>query len=126
MELKELSAKVDDYVALRDERLARQREVDAIKEKEDLLKAELIHELETQKVGSVGGSTHMVKLQVKDKPSAGDWAQVYEYIKRTNSFDLLQRRLNESAVEARWEEGEKIPGVSKFPVATLSISRIIS
>ena len=123
MEIKELSAKVDQYVSSREARLALQREVDTLAETEKLLKDELIATLEKSGVNAVGGTTHIVKLSIKDKPTASDWVKVYAYIKKNNAFDLLQRRLNESAVEARWEEGKKIPGVTTFPVATLSISK---
>lgn len=123
MELSELSAKVDLYILTRDRRRSLQREVDDIQAEETELKNTIVSELTKANSRSVGGSSFICSIEQVDKPVAGDWSKTYEWIKENDSFDLLQKRLNEAAVLARWEEGIVIPGISKFPVQKLSVTK---
>jgi len=124
MELKELSAKVDLLIESREKRLKLQREVDSLSSLESSLKTELTTELKASGAAAIGGSTHIVSLgEETNKPQAADWTKVWEYITQEQAFDLVQRRLNESAVAGRWEEGIDIPGIMKFPVQKLSINK---
>jgi hypothetical protein len=117
-----LSSKADDYLRARKARLAKQREVDELEVVEKKLKAEIIAALAASSAKAIGGQTVTLTLKTKNKPVARDWSQVYDYIKQHDAFDLLQKRLTETAVSLRWEEGEVIPGIEKFPVDDLSIS----
>jgi hypothetical protein len=49
--------------------------------------------------------------------------EVYDYVKEHDAFDILFRRLNEKAIMDRREQGEEVPGLDWFPVASLSVSR---
>lgn len=119
----ELSAKVDLYFMARESRLAADRAAEKLKETEILLKDELIRHLTENQVTSIGGKLARVTMQKKVKAITQSWEKVYEYIKDTNSWDLLQKRLTESAVKARWEDGVKVPGVEEFIVFDLSVAK---
>ena len=123
MELKELSALVDEYYEARNARLSKQRETDNLAEIESDLKRSLIEIMRTQAVSTVGGIQAVVTLRSKPKPIASDWSKVYEFIRDNDAFDLLQKRLNETAVKLRWEDEMQIPGISTFVVDELSISK---
>lgn len=122
MELQELSSKVDEYYTLRDQRLTKQREVDVIERKEKALQEEIIRVLNNANMKAGAGQLCVVTVQKKEKPICGDWSKLYAYIIAEDAFDLLQKRLTETAVKLRWEEGVQIPGVEPFPIFNLSIS----
>ena len=58
---------------------------------------------------SAGGYTLSAKRRTT--AVATDWAAILDFVTATQSLDLLQRRLTESAVKARWDAGVAIPGV---------------
>lgn len=118
----EMSLLVDRFIQARRNRLAMQRDVDLLQKEENLLKEQIIADLTRTKIPVIGGQRGTVKLNEKIKPIAGDWPKLYAYVKQEDAFDLLQRRLLESAVKARWDEGITIPGVQEFKVFDLSIS----
>jgi hypothetical protein len=114
---------VDEFARTRDERLALKRQVDKLEEKEKQLKAQLIAALVAANATALGGQLMIVTLVPKVKPVAKNWAALYEYIPPNNGWDLLQKRLTETAVALRWEEGIEVPGVERFPVNDLSLSK---
>lgn len=122
--LDDLAQMVDRYYLAREERLAKQREVDAMEKAERDLKAHIIHLLEESLVKTVGGSVATVSLVVKTEPQVTDWTAFYEHIRSTGQFELLYRRVNNAAVKERWDDNEEVPGVGTFPVATLSMSAV--
>ena len=78
--------------------------------------------------GSVfGGKLGSVVVETKDKlvvDTAGDgWTKLYKWITKTGNFDCLQRRLGEKAVQDRLDAGEKIPGITTFPVETVKVKK---
>lgn len=123
MSLESIGEKVDLYFRTREQRLLMQKQVDNVQTEESKLKEEIIRELQTAQVTSIGGQIARVTIQEKIKPIAQNWELVYEYIRMNNAFDLMQRRLTEAAVKGRWEDGIKIPGVDSFTVFDLSVAK---
>jgi len=123
MSLETVGEKVDLYYKTREQRLLMQKQVDNVETEEKKLKEEIIRELQASQVTSIGGQIARVTIQEKIKPIAQDWSQIHAWIKENDAFDLMQRRLTEAAVKARWEEGIKIPGVDSFTVFDLSVAK---
>jgi hypothetical protein len=44
-------------------------------------------------------------------PTVINWDMFYEYVRKTNSFHLLERRLTSTAYREMIENGEEVPGV---------------
>jgi hypothetical protein len=103
------------YAELRERRARAQREVDTMYEAEQLLKEQLIGEMITRGNQAIVEDGLQLVLTRKEAPVVIDWPVVIDYIRRTGQLDLLHRRLTESAVAARWAEGEAIPGVVSQP-----------
>lgn len=122
--IKKLPDRIDAYAQAREERLALQREVNNLQERENMLKNGIIQILQENELSTAGSANYSVKLAVDDKPVAGNWQEIYDYIKENDAFDLLQRRLGEAAVKSRWEDGITIPGVTTFPVEKLTLSKV--
>jgi hypothetical protein len=60
----------------------------------------------------------------KTIPRVADWDKLYAFVKKTGSFDLLQRRLTDSAIQERWEAGKSVPGVETFNAVSVSINKV--
>ena len=124
MELMILSKLVDEYTVTRQNRLDADKHARTLKAKETELKDQLLGELITNEVGSVGGSTHTVKRQTKKKPQVAEWPEFYEFMLKEEATQLLQRRLNEGAVKEMVEDGVHIPGIEYYEVNDLSVSKL--
>ena len=124
MEASELAAIVDEFHRVRETRLAADRTAKALKSSESRLKATIIAELREQGVPVVGGETLTVTLVKEGKPTCQDWPALYAYIHDNDAYDLLEKRLLKSAVKARWEDSENVPGVIEVDVYDLSLSTV--
>lgn len=120
----QLGVLVDEYAEIRDRRLAMQRETDKLDKKEKELKQQIMAEIKAASISSIGGRIMRGTIHTKQKPVASSWPDIYKHIQATGEFDLLQRRLTETAVLVRWEDKIVIPGIQAFPVDDLSLSKI--
>lgn len=121
---KTLGACADLLFTTRQKRLELQKLVDACSEQEKSLKEHIINTLPKSEATGIAGTLCRVTVVVKTVPSVKNWDDLYAYIKRTSSFELLQRRVVESAVVERWENNKEIPGVERFNAAVVSISKL--
>ena len=116
---------VDAYYKAREERLEHDRKSEELKKDESFFQELIIKQLKLQDITAIGGKLISVKLNpVKHKPHVTDWPAFYKHILKTKDFSLLQRRPGEAAIAERWDDGKVVPGVEKFPVYTLSVSRV--
>src|SRR5690606_17529479 len=113
---------------LQEKRLSLQKEAAEIEAQEKELKAHIIETLPKSSATGIVGKEYQVKVISKDVPQVdtenGGWDQVYEYIKKHKAWDLLQKRLNDTAVRARWDEGKTVPGVKVFKATTISLTKV--
>lgn len=121
MTLQEL---VDAWGTARIARLAEQKKVDTLEDKEKKLKAKVIAAVKEAKLSSVKGLKYGANYTSKDLPTAGDWSKVYAWIKENDAFDILHKRLTTTAIEARWEDGVEIPGIVKLPVDEINMTTV--
>lgn len=132
----------DAFRAARDARLALQKkqeeELAKLKADEAALKEFIINELPKSQAGGIVGEHYTAQITKAEVPraAADGWPKIYativkEYLthaKRKDglqdgAFALLQRRLGEGAVKEMWEAGKTVPGVEKFTVIDLSITK---
>lgn len=121
---KTMAACADDYYKTREKRLAIEREAAEIKAYESALKEHIIKNLPTSEATGVAGKVARVTIKLKPRPTLENDEQFFAYVKKTSSFFLLQRRLNESAIKEVWESGKQIPGVGVFTDKTLSVNKV--
>ena len=121
---KTLAACADALFKTRAERLAQQKIVDALKEQESALQNHLIDSLSKGDASGIAGKLCSVQVVVKTIPQVENWPAFYAFIAKTKAFDLLQRRVSDSAVRERWEGGKDVPGVVAFNNPTLSIHQL--
>lgn len=108
----------------RQNRLALQKIVETLEKRESDLKEYIIQKLPASASTGIAGKIARATIVPKVIPRATDWVEIHKYIKKHDAFDLIQRRLADGAVNARWEEGEDIPGVEKFNTKTVSLNKV--
>lgn len=119
-----LGSCADRLFELRNKRLAEQKKVDEIEAEEIALKNHIIENLPKSEACGVSGRLARVTIVAKQIPQVKDWGAFYKYVKKTGSFDLMQKRLADTAVKERWESGKEIPGVEHFNVVSVSINKV--
>ena len=85
------------------------------------------HFVQTLEVGeSSGVQGHYSRIQVTESavPTLEDPTKFYAYVRKTNSFELLNRALNRAAVQERWDQKKRIPGVGVFHVKKVSCTKL--
>ena len=121
---KNVAAAGDLLYTLREQRLEIEAQAAEVAKKEAQVREFIINNLPKQEASGVRGRVAQVRIETKDVATAEDWSKVWKYIQANDAFDLVQRRLNDVAVKARWSEGKKVPGVKKFSVVTVSCTKI--
>ena len=121
---KALGACADKLYQLRALRLAEQKRVDVIEAEESALREHIISTLPKSEASGVAGKVARVAVLTKTVAQVQDWDALYKYVARTKQFDLLQRRVSDAAVKARWEDGKAVPGVDKFNAVTVSVTKL--
>lgn len=120
---KSLGACADRLSDVRDARLAAEKHAATIKEEEIALKEHIINNLPKGDTGAVG-KHHKVIITRKPKPQVKDWAAFYAYVGRTKAFDLLQRRLSDTAIMDRLENKKPVPGIEIFHTIDISLTKV--
>lgn len=122
---KTMGACADRLYNLRQARLDKQKEVDAIAEEERALKAHIIDELPKSQASGVAGKVARVTVVTKEEPQVKDQEAFRKYLNRTKRFDLaLAMRPSAPAIRDMWESGKDIPGIEKFNVVTVSLNKV--
>lgn len=121
---KQLGACADRLYQLRQKRLEMQKEVDKVAAEESALKNHIIENLPKSEASGVAGKLARVTVVTKQIPQVKDWDAFYKYVKKTGSFDLMQKRLTDAAIKERWEAGKEIPGVEHFNAVSVSINKV--
>lgn len=121
---KAMGACADQLFKIREKRKEMQKLVDAVEAEEKALKEHIINNLPKSEASGVAGKLCRVTVITKQIPQVQDWDKFYAHVKKTGDFELLQRRLTDTAVKERWENGKKIPGVESFNAVTLSINKL--
>lgn len=123
----QLGEVADYYQSYRTERLAADKAAAALKAQESAAQELLIQQMLLQKVTAAGGRLLRVTCDIHKPdyvPHVKEWDKFYQYIKQNDAFDLLERRPGKLACKERWDAGEIVPGVEKFPVYKLSTSKV--
>ena len=101
-----------------------QHQAQVLEELESKLEDHLRTELPKRKETGVSGSVARIQLNPKRKLIVQNWDKFYAYIAKKRAFDLLQRRLNESAAKERAEAREWVPGLGSMDYTQVSCTAI--
>jgi len=123
MELKELGTTIDALYSLRQSRLEKQREIDEMKAHEAHLRQAIIAMLEDAGLAKASGGMATAGITLKVEPLVTDWDPVFEYIRKENKFELIQKRISAPAWRELKESGILVPGTEENPVVDISLTK---
>lgn len=121
---KNLGECADLYAEVRELRLAMQKHTDAMKERESEIREHIISNLSKREETGAAGRRYRAQIVLKTVPTIKDWNVLTNYVRESGRFDLLQKRVSDTAVKDLWEEGNEVPGVEKFQNVEVSITKI--
>lgn len=114
----------DAYHEVRELRLAMQKQVDDVQRREAEIREHIINTLSKSDDTGAAGLRYRAQIKMKVSYKAADWEKVWGFVQKTGRFDILQKRLGETAVADTYAAGETIPGVERVNVPELSVTKI--
>lgn len=111
MELADLKATAIRYEETKADRLAADKLSRNLKTKEDELAFLMVTHCREHGGAGVDLADVLIEYNTMLKPVPEDWDAIHRYIKEFDAIDLVHKRLTESAVQLRWDDGVTIPGV---------------
>ena len=121
---KTLAGVVDLFYKVRAERLEEEKYVDEVREFENELKRELINSIPKSEATGVAGKVARATIVKKEVDQVKDWDAFYAYMQKNKAWDLLQKRINASAVRARRDAKKPVPGTETIDIVDVSITKI--
>jgi hypothetical protein len=125
---KEMGLVADEYALTRAFRLALEKMVMPVQQRESELREHMIANLEKSRGdgGNTGAAGKLYRVQIRDKatPRVTDWAAVHAFVAANNRFDLLQKRLSDTAVLEMFDNNEPPPGVDRILLPDVSVTKI--
>lgn len=114
---------IDNLYRIKERRTALNRQSEELKVEEMLFQDLIIKALQGRQATAAQGKVARAELRLKMVPTVVDWDTLYEHITKTQSWDLIHRRVTETAVRARWEQGDNVPGVDRTDVWAISLTK---
>lgn len=120
---------VSAYIKMRDARHALKAEYEKkdkeLKDNQEQLEAFMLGQMNTSGVTSLRtphGTAYRTETMV---PTGSDWTAFYAWVKQTNGFDFLFRRIKADAVKDYMDQhdGEVPPGVAVYSKLGVTIRR---
>lgn len=120
-----VGSQADLYAEVRDLRLQMQKATDEVKARETEIYNTILSYLTESTDTGAAGKTHRVQLVTKKRQHVKDWPTVWGFIRQNNLFELLQKRLSDTAAkEFEDTHHQPVPGVETVEVQELSFNKI--
>lgn len=87
--------------------------LEAVSAKQSEMEEQVMTALRELGIDVAKGKSGGVEYTKKELPQVKDWDKVYKYVKKHDAFDLLQKRISQTAWADRAGDGP-IPGVEVF------------
>lgn len=117
------------YVKLRDTRSERKKEFDegdaVFKGHMETIEAAMLKMLNDGHMDSIKTEAGTFYRQEDIIPQGSDWAAFYDFVRREDAFDFLEKRITKNAVKQYMEQndGALPPGVSVFRKFVVRVRR---
>ena len=134
---KTLALCADHLYAVREQRLALERQVEILKKKESALQNHLIANLPKSDATGVAGKVARASIKLKTVFQPKDWDKInqwcldqYALHKRKKdglemaAFGVFQHRLSTGMVKERFDNGEQIPGIETQDIKMVSLNKL--
>lgn len=122
---KSVGACADLYTEVRELRLAMDKAVKAVKERETEIYNMILSTLQESPDSGAAGDTTSVRMTEKEVFHAKSWDQIFPWVASKNQFQLLGKSLNNKAIRELYEEyGQLPPGVERDEIEQLSFTKV--
>lgn len=121
---KHMGACADLLYDLKNRRLAQDKVAGALLEEEKALKEHIIQNLPKSEASGIAGKVARVTVVTKEVPQLKDDDKFFAFMAKNKRWDLMQRRISDTAVREMWDSGKKVPGVEPFTVVTISLNKL--
>lgn len=108
---------------IEEERLEHDRASRKLKTVEDNLRASLIKAMHDDNLTTLETDAIYIGVTQSVRPTIMSWEELEKFIREHNAVDLLQKRLTESAVKLRWDDGIQVPGVGIQTVDKVTVKQ---
>lgn len=117
-----LGALNDALWEIREKQRKMQKELDELAQEREALERRLIDAMDAQGTDQSRGTYATATISESIKPQVEDWDAFWAYIRRTNSFYLLERRAAAVAYRETMERRRKpLPGVKSFVKRSINL-----
>ncbi len=114
---------IDKLFALRTERLAIERQVEAMKGSEQAIRVQILERLQELAITKASGEKATFSFRPKPIGTVTDWGALEKWAVKHNALDLFQRRLHQGAWWERTEAGEVPAGVERGSMLDVSLTK---
>jgi hypothetical protein len=114
---------IDLYYTERQKRLALERVVEEKKTVEQALQTKIMSMLSNSHQEGAKGTICTCAITRRTIADVKDWRLLHAYIQDTGAFDLLHKRISDSAFRERLDAGTEVPGVFPKEIVGLSFNK---
>jgi hypothetical protein len=112
---------VDELVQLRAEKRELERLADEVGTRAKELELVLLERFDAEGVDSSRTGKATASLKISVVPTIEDWDAFADYVVKTRSTHLIERRASVSGCRELFEKGVPIPGVASFTKRSINI-----
>lgn len=123
-----MGAVADEFAMTRQFRLAMEKVVEPVSERESELRQYMIRNLEKSRDEGkdTGAAGLFYRVQIKDKetPKVNNWQEFWDFIAVNKRFDLLQKRTSDKAIMDMVEADQMPPGIETVLIPDVSVTKV--
>jgi len=119
----ELGETIDLLYETRQQRLELEKSAQELKSKETQLREELLDMLSSIGLEKASGKQATVGIRRNEVPLVVEWEDIHQFIKTSDRFDLLQKRLSAPAWRELYQSGILVPGTVMGIDTELSLTK---
>mgnify|MGYP003344538457 CR=1 FL=1 len=110
---------------IRDKRLELEKEVDALKEQQDLVGGKILELCQEQGSTMIRTAHGTISVRTTKNYWTSDWDSVFQFIKEHDTFSLMQQRINNTNMKKFLEEYPDLlpPGLNSLSAYTVGVRK---
>ena len=120
---KTMGMAIDTLYTLRAQRLAMQKDVDALQAQETALADHIVQKLHEGDMQGSRGSVATASIERSTQAEVTDWPTYLAYLVANKQWEMVQKRVGITALRERWDNAVEVPGVRPIVVEKLHLTK---
>lgn len=116
-----LGAQIDEIWQLREQKRGFEEQAKKVSEQIEEKEKALLERFDAEGIEKGTGQHATISVGTSVRANIVDWDSLCAFIKKTNSFQLLQHRVSDLSAREFFERGKKVPGLEAFTHRKLNI-----